>query len=148
MSAVTSRADIRRFMATLALAYRRILEATRFFLRPRQTLCYLQIDSGMLWFSLQALGRQKCEKCRWYLANLQRLGTPRKPPDWNRSPAPRPPISTSAVAPARDHGEKLPIGDCCEHAPRRGILDCARLGDENDWPSHGQPSWLWCRAIA
>src|SRR6516165_11756117 len=34
MSAVTSRADIRRFMATLALAYRRILEATRFILRP------------------------------------------------------------------------------------------------------------------
>src|SRR6516225_4045339 len=69
----------------------------------------------------EVLRRQKCEKCLWNLANLQCLGTPRKPADWNRSPAPPPPISPSAVAPARDHGEKLPISDCWGHAPRRGI---------------------------
>src|SRR5262249_53706771 len=32
------------------------------------------------------------------------------PRSQNRSPAPPAPISSSAVAPARDHGEKLPIG--------------------------------------
>src|SRR5262249_60337831 len=58
----------------------------------------------------EVLGRKKCEKCRSGLANLQFLGTPRKPADWNRSPAPPAPISSSAVAPARDRGEKLPIG--------------------------------------
>ena len=39
----------------------------------------------------------------------------------NRSPAPPASISPSAVAPARDHGEKLPIGHGWGRATRRGI---------------------------
>ena len=66
----------------------------------------------------------------------------------NHSPAPPASISPSAVAPARDHGEKLPIGHGWGRATRRGIFDCGRFADENDWPSHGQPGWLWCRAVA
>src|SRR6516225_9227378 len=32
--------------------------------------------------------------------------------------------------------------------PPQSVRVCGRLGDENDWPSHGQPGRLWCRAVA
>src|SRR5215813_7017420 len=87
-------------------------------------------------------------KCRWELANLQRLGTPRKPADWNRfSCAPAPNFAKRSGAgkrPRRKIADWPRPGTC--NPPRH--LDCGRLGDENDWPSHGLPGWLWCRAVA
>src|SRR6516165_5363261 len=148
MSAVTSRADIRRFMATLALAYRRILEATRFILRPpKNHFATYRLTVACCGFPCKPSEDKNVRNAdgTWPTCNAsERLGSRltgivllRPRPNFaKRSGAgKRPPAKNCRLATA---------GSC--NPPRH--LDCGRLGDENDWPSHGQPGWLWCRAVA